>query len=254
MNNLQTLQNNNLTVIKIKKPLLATLESKKQLRDYSEIEINTALANLTIHLLNLLAVNSGKKDHQIKLIEFIKASNFNLTIEEIKYAFNLFVQGEFAMKPMQQLNAVVFGQVMKEYQAYKNEKLRVYRQKKQINENQADIPSKQEQEKMLDEAIMNIYLEYKNTGTITGVTSHIYDYLYNQGKLPKHTKEFKSMILKKAKAIAKSEQMTNASKSIEFHRNLKNALAKIETGKFDGLKTISKRLVLIEYFKSQKQK
>ena len=251
MSNLQTIQTNNLAVIKVKKPLLAILESKKQLRDYSEIEINTVLANLTIHLLDLLAVNSGKKDHQIKLIEFIKASNFNLSIEEIKYAFNLFVQGEFTLKPMQQLNAVVFGQVMKEYKAYKIEKLRVYRQKKQLHENQKAIPSKQDQEKMLDEAIMNFYLEYKNTGTITGITSHIYDYLYNQGKLPQHTKDFKSMILKKAQTIAKSEQMTNASKSIELHRNLKNVIAKIEDGKFDGLRTISKRLVLIEYFKNQ---
>ncbi len=251
MNNLQTIQNNNLAVTKVKKPLLAILESKKQLRDYSEIEINTVLANLTIHLLDLLAVNSGKKDHQIKLIEFIKASNFNLTIEEIKHAFNLFVQGEFILKPMQQLNAVVFGQVMKEYKAYKIEKLRVYRQKKQLHENQKAIPSKQDQERMLDEAIMNFYLEYKNTGTITGITSHIYDYLYNQGRLPQHTKKFKSKILKKAQTIAKSEEMTNATKSIELHKNLKNVLANIEAGKFDGLKTISKRLVLIEYFKNQ---
>ena len=60
------------------------------------------------------------------------------------------------------------------------------------------------------------------------------------------------MIFKNAQTIAKSEQMTQASKSIELHRNLKNALAKIKTGKFDGLKTISKRLVLIEYFKTLK--
>ena len=251
MNKLHTIQPCNLAVIQVKKPLLAVLESQKQLRDYSETEINAALANLTIHLLDLLAVNTGKVDHQIKLNEFIKASNFNLTIEEIKHAFNLFVQGEFTLKPMQQLNAVVFGQVMKEYKTYKIEKLRVYRQKKQLNQNKKAIPSKQEQGKMLDEAIINLYLEYKNTGTITGITSHIYDYLYNQGKLPQHTKEFKLIIFKKAQSIAKSEQMTHASKSIEMHRNLKNILTKIEAGKFDGLKTISKRLVIIEYFKNQ---
>ena len=251
MNNLQTIQHGNLAVTQVTKPLLAVLESQKQLRDYSETEINVALANLTIHLLDLLAVNTGKVDHQIKLNEFIKASNFNLTIEEIKHAFNLFVQGEFSIKPMQQLNAIVFGNVMKEYKVYKIEKLRVYRQKKQLRENQKAIPSKQDQEKMLDEAIVNAYLEYKNIGTLTGVVSHIYDYLFKQGKLPPHTKEFKAMIFKKAQTIAKNEQMTQASKSIELHRNLKNALAKIEAGKFDGLKTISKRLVLIEYFKNQ---
>ncbi len=251
MNNIQTIQPCNLAVIQVKKPLLAVLESQKQLRDYSETEINAVLANLTIHLLDLLAVNTGKVDHQIKLNEFIKASNFNLTIEEIKHAFNLFVQGEFSLKPMQQLNAIVFGNVIKEYKAYKIENLKAYRRKKREQEEIKAIPSKQDQEKMLNDAIVNSYLEYKNTGTLTGVVSHIYDYLFKQGKLPLHTKKFKAMIFTKAQSIAKSEQMTQASKSIELHRNLKNALAKIEAGKFDGLKTISKRLVLIEYFKNQ---
>jgi len=254
MNKLQTMQSNNLPVIKLKKPMLAVLENKKKLKDYTEIEINTALANLIIHLLDLLAVKSGKRDHQIKLIEFIKSSNFSLTIEEIRHAFNLFVQGEFTTKPMQQLNAVVFGNVIRDYTAYKREKLRVYRQKKQMYENRKAIPSKQEQDKLLNDATTSLYLEYKNTGTITGVTSHIYDHLYKKGVLPPHTKEFKSMILKKARVIAKSEEMTKASKSIEMHRNLKTAIKKIEDGSFNGLITISKRLVLLEYFKSSDNK
>ena len=251
MNNLQTIQHGNLILTQVKKPLLAVLENQKQLRDYSETEINVALANLTIHLLDLLAVNTGKIDHQIKLNEFIKASNFNLTIGEIKHAFNLFVQGEFNTKPMQQLNAIVFGNVIREYKAYKIENLKAYRRKKREQEEIRAIPSKHDQEKMLDEAIVNTYLEYKSTGTLTGVVSHIYDYLFKQGKLPQHTKEFKAMIFKKAQTIAKSEQMTQASMSMELHKHLKNILAKIGAGKFDGLKTISKRLVLIEYFKNQ---
>lgn len=230
------------------KPQLAVLEEKKKLRNYEESALNAGIKTLIFHLLNLLAVSEGKKDHHIKLAELIKAAYMQFTFEEIKHAFDLFVAGEFEQKPFQQLNAVVFGQVMRAYNNYKRNKLEAYRRKKRLIAEQNEKPSKEDQQKAMNDAVTRLYLEYTSSGRITGTISHIYDYLFTQGKLPKHDKAFKEMILEKAKTVAKSEQMTEAMKTVDARRALNKTIEKIEEGTFGGLKTISKRLVLVEYF------
>lgn len=236
----------NITVIK--KPILAVLEDKKKLRDYEDTSLNALVLKLVIHLLDLLGVNDGKESHHTKLAEFIKAAYMHHTFEEIKHAFDLYVAGEFHLKPMQQLNAVVFGQVMRQFENYKRNRLEEYRRKKRLMSEKKETPTEEERNKILNNAVSRLYLEYKNTSKVSGVISHVYKYLYTQGKFPTHTKEYKKRILEKAKKIAKSEQSTLAMKDISIHRNLKKTIEKIESGNFDGLKTISMRVVLEEYF------
>lgn len=235
----------------IEKPKLIILEEKTKLRDYKPEVLNTLTFELVKKLLDLVGSNDGKSDHHISLINFIKDCYGHYTFEEIKHAFDLFVSGEFEHKPYQQLNAVVFGRTMREYEIHKRNKLESYRRKKRL---MADKPTKEQQEQTMNDAVNRLHLEFKNTGKISGTISHVYDFLDSQGKLQgdrskDEWKKYKIEVFSHAKAQAKSEKMTEASSDISIHRALPKIIRDIESGDFDGLKTMSKRIVLMDYFK-----
>jgi len=228
-------------------PKLAILEAKKKIRDYSETERNQITFRMIEKLLNLLGVNDGKQEHHKTLHAFINEMYTRLTYEEINEAFNLCVAGEFNIKPFQQLNSVVFGQVISAFEVYKKEKLYTYRQKLQKEKAMTDIPEKEKEFIML-EASDRIFRDYIQNKEITEACNHVYDYLFEKRLLPTD-KDIKIAIFERAKLIAKSEAMRDAGTSYENHRQLKGTLEKITTGKSDTIVVIAKRLSLEQYFK-----
>jgi hypothetical protein len=109
------------------KPELVLISEKMKLRDYSPEQRLTQTANLVYKLLNLLGVNEGKTDHHIELARHVSDFYGHFTFEQIEKAFGLFIVGKFKTRPYQQLNAVVFGQVMNEFDEYQKEQTKVYR-------------------------------------------------------------------------------------------------------------------------------
>lgn len=240
---------------KYKKPELAILEEQPKIREYEGTEQLSKCLTLVETLLLDLGV-SGKADskqHQ-RAIVFIIDSMRNYSFEEIHKAFKLFIAGELREKPLQQLNSLVIGKVMSQYQEYKNEKLKLYRMKQRDEELDRDVPSIDEQEKMLEDRIVQLYLEYSSTGDITGPVTHVYDYLAAKKELPKHDREFKARILEKAKALAKRYEAEKAMKSISAAKAMRMITDQINAGTHDSLKAICKRVVLREYFKEKIKK
>lgn len=87
-----------------------------------------------IALLNYLYVLlSVKKDNQLNEIEEsvlngVIISSFNRwTINEIKHAFRLAVDGTLDLDMYQKLDSITFGKVMKKYQTFKREKIRNFK-------------------------------------------------------------------------------------------------------------------------------
>lgn len=87
-----------------------------------------------IALLNYLYVLlSVKKDNQLNEIEEsvlngVIVSSFNRwTINEIKHAFRLAVDGTLDLDMYQKLDSITFGKVMKKYQTYKREKIKNFK-------------------------------------------------------------------------------------------------------------------------------
>ena len=236
-----------------KPPLLAILEQKNKLRDYP-IEKRLMIAkNLVVNLLSDLGV-SAKADtnHHVRAIKYISESCVNYSAEEIEKAFSLCIGGEIKIDLFQQINALVVGKVIREYEIYKKENLKEYRRKMKAQQIKKQTYTEDEKENIMLEAVDRLQKEYNQNGEITGAVTHIYDYLFEKGLLPKHNKKFKDRILEKAKKIAKSEAMSEAGRDYNIHRQLDSMLKKIETGQSDKIKPISKRLVLEEYFKQSK--
>lgn len=238
---------------KTKKPELIILEEQTKIRDYEDDAVlNALLVELVNHLLALLGV-SGKANSQdhIKAIQFIKDAMRNYTVEEIKKAFDMFVAGEFKEKPIHKFDAVVVGYVMREYQSHKDEKLRNYRLAQQKEDDHApEKPTEQEQEEMMNNRIAELILEYQSRGTISGVLTHVYSHLRGKGLLPKHTPEYREKTMEKAKKIAKAEAGQEAMKSFAAQYKLKHTIQKIESGKYDSLRSICQRIAIIDYLKT----
>lgn len=235
---------------KYKKPELAILEEHAKIRDYEGTEkLSKCLELVETLLLDLgVSAKADSKQHQ-RAIVFIIDSMRNYSFEEIHKAFKLFIAGEFREKPMQQLNSLVIGKVMSQYQEYKNEKLKIYRMNQRNKELDHEAPSQEEQQQMIENRIVELYMEYSNTGDISGPITHIYDHLATKKELPKHDREYKAKVMEKAKALAKRYEAEKAMKSFSAAKALKMVTDQINSGKHESLKVICKRVVLRDYFK-----
>ena len=87
--------------------------------------------------------------------------------------------------------------------------------------------------------------EFEETGVISSVCVHVYDYLYKQGKLPKCT-DYKKEIFEKAKKIELSESKK------DINRKNNELIKSILSNKSGYTISIAKKLVLIDYFKKTK--
>ena len=108
--------------------------------------------------------------------------------------------------------------------------------------------SDEENEFIMIEAIDRIQKEVLQTNDISMPCTHIYDYLFKLGKLPKHSKEFKLRYLKEAKLRLKSVEATKASSDYSIHVKLKITLEKIDKDNHNGIIPMVKKLILIDYF------
>ncbi len=163
---------------KYKPPKLALLEQKKKLRDYVIEERNTETTKLVVRLLSLLGVSPGKEVQWASLYKFINDVYLLSTYEEIDEAFDMYISNKFTLKPYQQLNAVVFGQVMREFEFYKKERLKEYRRKRKP---QLKPLTPDEQKQLIRDAIKDEFENYKFSGELNANRNYLYDELINLG-------------------------------------------------------------------------
>ena len=102
--------------------------------------------------------------------------------EEVEEAFKLYVGGEFEISVMQQLNAVVVGRVMREFEKHKKDKLQEYRKRKARERNEVYEPTKSEKERMMLEGWGNALQELELTGKFEFSKWHLYDWAIESGR------------------------------------------------------------------------
>lgn len=224
-------------IIKYKKPYLIELEEKKKLKDYGE-NLNQLCLNVVTKLLDLLGVKDGKTEHHIALVNHIIDCYKNYTLEEIKYAFDLYIKGEYTqqtssgfitLKPNQSLNAVVFGQVMREYELRKQKELKNYRLKIQQFKNQAKPMKQEDINEIMEKAIQEGLRHFKETGIVDNANSR-YDWLDSQGKFL----ESFSMTQQQFNDYKKKEYNTIVAK-LEVEYENKKASTKEEKASFKNI-------------------
>ena len=156
----------------------------KDLKDSSEI----------ITMLNYLYVLlSVKKENQLNQLEesvlngVIVSSFDKWTINEIKHAFRLAVDGTLNIEMYQKLDSITFGKVMKCYTAYKLERIRNFKQTG-MSKNK-NIVTEAEKEAIRDEFYTKCILPYlegreaMKTPKIDWATYSIFQYFWKKGKI-----------------------------------------------------------------------
>lgn len=233
-----------------KKPELVLLEEKLKLRDYSFDEREVQASKLVLNLLSDLGVSKNADTrHHTRSIKYISETCLSYSPEEIEKAFHLAIEGVLNVNLLQQLNSIVIGQVLREYEIYKRNKLKLYRMKQtELRDTKKELSLEQKQE-IMKSACERIFDQYKEFGEIEDKADHVYNHLFELGKLPK-SKLYKDDMFNKATLRAKSEAATKAGQSIVAHRKLKSVMEEITNGdKKSEIISIAKRMILEEYFK-----
>jgi len=228
---------------------LAVLDKKLPIRAYSEEMLNKViLMDLLPFLTKLLSLTDEVSADRLEIaLPAIKTSCIGMGFNEIKKMFEMYVDSKLSLKPIPNyFDRILLGKIVSEYKVLTAKKNKPIMEEKEISE--------KEKEFIMIEAVDRIEKEVLQTGDIITPCSHIYDYIHKQGKLPKHTKEFKSKYLKNAKLKLKGVEATRASADYEIHKKLKTILEKIDNNNHDGLIPMVKKLVLIDYFKKDGNK
>lgn len=196
-------QNNNsdLALTKQSRPLLAKInEDFPKIRDIVDTKQTDPLINYLITLLNIKVSNeSESKDLQLQMLvimDFVKEKFGDLTVEEIKQAFKMYVAKEFPdIKVFRILDSIVVGDVLNAFREYRNESLRTYSQKKNILINKEAPISQSEKKEIRKNLLKLIYTEVKEN-SCSDEAHFIYEDLIDNG-LIKITDLEKKILYKK---------------------------------------------------------
>jgi len=219
---------------------LVELNKKLPLRAYVENDLDTILATVfKFWLSNLLSLKSDQEDKVNIALPVIKELCIGMGFDEIKKMFEMYADGKLSLKPIPNyFDRILLGKIVAEYKS-KTKKPKIMEEKQ---------PTDDEKEFIMIEAVDRLTKEYKENKEISGAFTHVYEYLFKKGVLPKHTKEFKAEVFDKARKIAKAEAMTEAGADYNLHRQLKDIISSIESGKNERITPIAKKIILEQYF------
>lgn len=194
------------------------------------------------------------------LCDFIRDRFGQLTSEEIKTAFKMYVAREFkGIKVFKILDAVCLGEVLTAYINYRDEHLHVYYSKK-IAKQQEVLPvakSTDEIKSIMDGAIIRCYQEYKELGEINEPYNHIFKEMVSRGFLPPlHTE---SENLKKWYADLRKQAQEQVEKVIQAELSspigsqsrtiLQQLMTDVKESKHEKVELRLYKIVLEGYFK-----
>ena len=188
----------------------------------------------------LLGLKEDKEDSYDITKDAIKKECIGMGFSEIKKMFEMYVDHKLYVKPIPNyFDRILFGKIV---DAYINQK------PKKVMKIEEEKLSKEEKINVMESACERIEKQYLELGEITDKCDHVYDYLFDLGKLP-NDEIYKKAIFAKATLMLKSQESTKAGLSLDFHRQLKKTLQNIDNGsKKSDIVSISKKLVLEEYY------
>lgn len=222
-----------------KKPHLAVISETKKLRDYEETERLTLATKLVGNLLNDLGVGKNSDtNHHIRAIKFINDSLGNYTPEEVEEAFKLFIMGKFQIEAYQQLNPLIIGRVISQFEEYKKQKLDKYRKeqaKLKVASEMDKLKMDNTQKKEYNNATMQqSYAYFLKTSSID--TSRIYAYaILEEYGYVNLDESYKKSVKKDAIDILKNEYSGKKGRSRDEHNDFKNIVKNLSNGGEKGM-------------------
>lgn len=209
---------------------------------------SSELGVLFARIIFLSGIKDGVDDENKKDVKKMVLTVYKyFSLEDVWKAFELERFGQYEEKTnhFQLFNSQYVSEVFEKYKNWKQQKIKQYAlnaPKKAI----ADT-SKQtsvEYSEMMGKSVERLKNEFKETGCISGVNGYVYDFLFEQGKLPKD-REYKDKIFAKAKSIC--IKVANDGQDRVMAKAVIDSILK---GKSNTVVVIAKDLVLEEYFES----
>jgi len=233
-----------------KKPELILLEENVKLRDYDVEQRKVQATKLVINLLSDLGVGkNADTNHHKRAIKFIEESCKNYTAEEVEKAFQLAIEGVLNVDLLQQINPLVIGRVMREYQSYKNRKTAEYRRKLvEANFDSITVVSDEQKLEWNKYSVRKSLSFYIEKGYVDTERIYVYDILFKLDFLPKDA-EYKNKIYTDAIYIVEQELRSEKTKTRGRIAEIKLALANLNKPKQSTVILKSKELVLMEFFR-----
>jgi hypothetical protein len=203
----------------------------------------------------LAGLKGIEKLHQPDILKAIFTHYSDLTLEEIYKAFELerFNVYEEKTEHFQQFNAEYVTAILKKYRVYKH-KIKTEHNIVPAKDSEKE-PSEEEKEQMVKNAVNRVFDEYKDTGTIEGITEYIFDFLVEKGKIKTRGSEalvkYYEQKLSEAKEQLKKENEKTEAKNPAERKSLTIDLERIVSGRSGKILIRAKRNILLEYFKKQ---
>lgn len=163
------------------------------------------LLGIKIDLNNL----EEKNNHIEKMIiigDFMKKKFGDLTTEEVKEAFRMYVAREFPkIKPFRIIDPLNVGEVLNAFVIYSNDHLKIYRDKKSLlAEKNKEKELAEKNEKAFNNLLTDLTLHFINTGEIK--QTYLFNELHKRGEFKFLTKEKINKIKRKAYKILCKEK------------------------------------------------
>lgn len=231
-------------------PYLVKISNGCKCREETTTNIQRAI-NYIYVLLGVKTEDNEQNDRDLQtavLIEFVRDKFGQLTVEEIRNAFKMYVSGELGIKKFRMLDCISASDVLTEYMNIRSERLRIYKSSEKPLFIESISDSKKTE--IINSGIVRVFNEYKENRSFgSNLVAYIFDQLVLYGiiflpkekgsKLGRYYQEqkekAKNLLILEAK---KNEKISDAKKIIKEIKGDTNSLIEIKT----------KEIILSQYF------
>ncbi len=237
-------------------------EDFPKIRDDADSNL-ASVVNYILALLNVKFTDDEQRYRDAQMLvlcDFLKDKFGQLTSEEIRNAFKMYVANEFPhLKLFRILDSIVLGEVLTAYVQYRNQHLHVHTQQKAALFLSDEI-SELEKVKIMDSAIVGCWEEFQKSGEIRSPFKHVFDELVSRGfiktanentpKLMQWYNERRLVAQAEVKRELRREKASNAYEAGAL-RKFKAEIQKISENNSSKVELKTIEIVLREFFQKQ---
>lgn len=214
-----------------------------KIKNLTEFEISQGLRIVFTRAANLLGIKEAISDiNKQDIKEMILVRFKGLSLEEIDYAFKLDRWSGEPVEHFQLFNAEYVSKVLFKYKNWLRETRSANNIPLKIETKKTEI-SEEEKQIIIINGIIDCFENFKEQEVIPPGKTYVYDYFYQKGLLPVHTKQFREKIKRKAHKWM-CENKANLSNDRKTNRQIIN---EIKSGK-NQMQTKCKEIVLKTFF------
>lgn len=227
------------------------IKADKTIRNIPQDEFGAFLMRFGSYIDKLLSLTGETSAERLEmLLPTIKEVTVNFTELELYKAFELYAKGELDIEPIDNYITVIqFHKVINSYKKWRSVKIKTAGSKHLLTE-MTEINAEASIQ-IMEKAVARTKQEYIDTGKITGICHHVFDYLQKEGRLNVTNIE-KKEAYKKAKKIELEKEKNRKVRTLKEHRTKKAIIDElINNNKNVRIINRAKKILLKEYYRKK---